>query len=161
MKHHHIYNTHLLLLTAIGLWLGMLQACEIEKSGNGNLDGFWRLEQIDTMATGGHTDLTASNRFWSFQGKLVVLQKTWQKNPSNSDDPDIICSFERDGDTLRLFSPNFLFRPEGDPPMKQNDIHFLMPYGVNQLDESFFIRHISSKHLILETPELRINLEKF
>lgn len=143
------------------LWLMALQACEFETSGNGDLDGFWRMAYIDTMATGGRADMTASNRFWCIQGKLLVLQMTWQKNPAYSEDPDIICSFERDDDTLRLYSPHFLLRPEGDPPLRPNDVELLSPYGVNQLETSFFIRFLSSRHLTLETPELRLYLEKF
>ena len=30
-----------------------LSSCEIETSQNGDLDGFWHLEQVDTLATGG------------------------------------------------------------------------------------------------------------
>ena len=28
-----------------------LVACDIETSGNGDLDGFWQLRQVDTLAT--------------------------------------------------------------------------------------------------------------
>lgn len=30
-----------------------LSSCEVETSQNGDLDGFWHLEQVDTLATGG------------------------------------------------------------------------------------------------------------
>lgn len=29
-----------------------LSSCEVETSQNGDLDGFWHLEQVDTLATG-------------------------------------------------------------------------------------------------------------
>ena len=35
------------------LLLMSLTSCEIETSENGDLDGYWHLEQVDTLATGG------------------------------------------------------------------------------------------------------------
>ena len=41
---------------AAALAAGM-QSCEIETSHNGDLDGFWHLTGVDTLATGGKRDL--------------------------------------------------------------------------------------------------------
>ena len=40
------------------LALGTLTACEIESHDNGKIDGFWHLEHIDTLATGGTLDVS-------------------------------------------------------------------------------------------------------
>ena len=39
-------------------------ACDIESTDNGNLDGFWHLEQVDTLATGGSLNLKEQKIFW-------------------------------------------------------------------------------------------------
>ena len=34
----------------------LLVSCELETSGNKQLDGYWQMSQVDTLATGGITD---------------------------------------------------------------------------------------------------------
>ena len=35
------------------LGVSVLAGCDIETSDNGDLDGMWRLESVDTLASGG------------------------------------------------------------------------------------------------------------
>lgn len=45
----------------------LLASCNVETSGNGSLDGFWHLERVDTLATGGTTDYSSGYVFWGVQ----------------------------------------------------------------------------------------------
>ena len=42
------------LIAAISL---VLSSCTLETSDNGDFDGFWHLERVDTLATGNYLDL--------------------------------------------------------------------------------------------------------
>ena len=44
-------------------------ACTIEMSDNGDLDGYWHLEQVDTLATGGKLNLSKERVFWGLHHK--------------------------------------------------------------------------------------------
>lgn len=49
------------LIAAISL---VLSSCTIETSDNGDFDGFWHLERVDTLATGNYLDLSRERVFW-------------------------------------------------------------------------------------------------
>ena len=49
-------------------------ACTIETSDNGDLDGYWHLEQVDTLATGGKLNLSKERVFWGVQHKLISCE---------------------------------------------------------------------------------------
>ena len=57
----------------------LLVSCNVETSDNGPLDGFWHLERIDTLATGGTTDYSSGYVFWGVQMDLIYI-----KDSSNS-----------------------------------------------------------------------------
>ena len=46
-----------------------LVSCELETSGNKELDGYWQMCQVDTLATDGVTDTREALIYW---GGLVV-----------------------------------------------------------------------------------------
>ena len=50
-----------------------LSSCEVETSQNGDLDGFWHLEQVDTLATGGTCNFADKRVFWGCQYKLIQV----------------------------------------------------------------------------------------
>ena len=54
--------------------LTTLASCEIETSDNGDFDGFWHLERVDTLATGGTLDLSKKRVFWGVQYKLISVR---------------------------------------------------------------------------------------
>lgn len=56
------------LIAAISL---VLSSCTLETSDNGDLDGFWHLERVDTLATGNYLDLSRERVFWGVQHKLI------------------------------------------------------------------------------------------
>lgn len=74
----------------------VLSSCSIETSDNGDLDGFWHLERIDTIATGGINDLSGQLIFWSVNNKLLML-----KGSGSS----YYLRFRQTDDSLVVFSP--------------------------------------------------------
>lgn len=42
----------------------------IETSDNGDLDGYWQLSQVDTLANGVQVDMTSSKVFWGCAGQV-------------------------------------------------------------------------------------------
>ena len=77
------------------LALMLLQACNIETSDNGHLDGFWQLKQIDNLVDNTSVDKRYSSTSWSFQGKLVNLRSL--------ETPVIVVgNFTHENGTLRL-----------------------------------------------------------
>ena len=65
--------TAVMALTSCGM--------EIETSGNGDLDGFWNLTQVDSTATGVTADVHEQRLFWSVQHKLLQLSDYQNQNP--------------------------------------------------------------------------------
>jgi hypothetical protein len=52
----------------------LLVSCELETSGNKELDGYWQMSQVDTLATGGITDTREALIYWGIQGKLLQIR---------------------------------------------------------------------------------------
>ena len=134
------------------LALGTLTACEIESHDNGKIDGFWHLEHIDTLATGGTLDVSNEKLFWSVQVKLLeVSNKTTGSK--------FVFSFRQADGSLDLYDPLVADRREGDPVVE--DVKVLAPYGINSLEETFAVEAIDGKKMILRSETLRLNLKKF
>ncbi len=130
-------------------------SCTIEHVSNGDLDGFWHVEQIDTLATGGTLDLRDEVRFWAFQAKLLHLQ-----GASNS----FYCRFSHEGSYLIVYEPHLDHRPtsnddEGDPLV--TDAVLLHPYGLQTLADTFYVERLSSSQMVLTTPQHRLHFVKF
>ena len=54
--------------------LALLGSCELETSRNKKLDGYWRLQQIDSIGTGGVNTMQGKRLFWAIQHKLLELR---------------------------------------------------------------------------------------
>ncbi len=138
----------------------LLASCTIETSGNGALDGFWHLEQVDTLTTGGVADLSEQLIFWGVQYKLLSLKDA--KRYVNS---DFYLRFEHSGDQLRVYQPYIASGHEsdlydgGDKPLENAAL--LAPYGINQLDETFHVDELKSGRMVLSTDQLRLHFRKF
>jgi hypothetical protein len=52
----------------------MLVSCELETSGNKELDGYWQMSQVDTLSTGGVADTREALVYWGVQGKLLQIR---------------------------------------------------------------------------------------
>ena len=130
----------------------LLTSCEIEFSNNGNLDGFWQMIAVDTLATQHTSDLKTSGRTWAFQGRLLEMRDT------KGGYSDLYFSFEHRGDSLFLDSPYLSDRDVDD--IKITDVNIVRPYGVNGLKEGFEIESLSNNKLILRSKTLRLMLRK-
>ena len=52
----------------------LLVSCELETSGNEELDGYWQMNQVDTLSTGGVADTREALVYWGIQGKLLQIR---------------------------------------------------------------------------------------
>lgn len=139
---------------AMAAWLMLcLMSCEVETSGNGDLDGFWHLERVDTLRTGGACDLSSHKRFWAVQHHLLQLYTRESSNVHNYN-----LRFALDGDTLRTYDPCINDKPIGDPIVIEPS--GLSPYGINHLEDTFRIERLSGSRMVLCTDELRLTFRK-
>jgi hypothetical protein len=51
-----------------------LVSCELETSGNKELDGYWQMSEVDTLSTGGVADTREALIYWGVQGKLLQIR---------------------------------------------------------------------------------------
>lgn len=130
-----------------------LSSCELEVSENGKLDGYWHLERVDTLATGGVYDLKEERRFWSFQNRLMQLN-----DPSGAHRMCVMYFTHQDG-MLTISEPRINDRAESDPLIEDLDI--LTPYGINAFDESFSVEKLTGGKMVLLSPTLRLSFSKF
>ena len=131
--------------------MALLSACSIETSDNGDLDGFWRLEQVDSVGRGAVTDYSGQGIYWSFQHQLVQL--------SDQHGLNIIYRLAVADGTLSLDRPYVFDRTEGDTPL--TDVDVLRPFGVNALQEQFRIVTLGSESIVLESSVLRLHFSKY
>lgn len=126
-------------------------ACTIETSGNGDLDGFWHLTNVDTLATGGITDYSQKQVFWSFQGKMYKMRDF-------STGIAVIGYFTRHDDSLFIANVYRDDRMYDDPPIK--DVAELYVYGVDAINEHYSIVYLSSSRMTLKSTTLELEFKK-
>ena len=133
-----------------------LISCDLETSDNGKLDGFWHLERVDTLATGGSLDMTGKKVFWSFQVRLLQLQ-----GGSSS----FFFRFKQDADSLTIFSPYTSEGHEetlgdgGNKPV--TDPSSFRDYGIDQLETHYKKEALDGSKMILRSRRLRLMFRKF
>ena len=128
-----------------------LYGCELETTDNGDLDGYWHLEQVDSLAGQRSIDYGQSNIFWSIQFELLQL--------SNLEDNTIVYKLVYDNRQLTLANPCMFDRADGDTLV--TNVEVLRQYGVNALQESFKEVSLESRAMILESPVLRLHFKKY
>lgn len=132
--------------------IAMMFSCTFETSDNGDLDGFWHLERVDTLSTGGSCDMSERLVFWSVQMDLMNVAD--YKNNVNG----YIMRFDHTGSLFRIYEPYVNDRMEEDP--KVEDVQLLVPFGINALDETFTINRLTGSDMTLSTDELRLYFHK-
>lgn len=152
MRH---FSHFLATLAITSILLTGLNACTIETSGNGDLDGFWHLERIDTLSTGGVNDMSGGRQFWAFEHRLLSLQGSgdWY-----------YARFWQTADSVVIFSPYLDHGHQdredgGDIPVTNPEM--LAPYGIASLEEHFVKEHLSGSRMVLRSPTLRLYFRKF
>ena len=135
----------LLLLFSISQFL---TSCELETSDNGDLDGFWHLVEVDTLATGGVKDLHQSKMFWSFQMNLLQFTGSGR----------YFARFSHENGQLIVNHPQNYDSKKGHQPV--TDVSVLAPWGLNALEVQFRIEHLSGSSMTLNDGTLRLQFTK-
>lgn len=143
------------LLIALTILLTALPSCSVfHVSDNDDLDGFWMLTEVDTLATAGNRQMREQRVFWSFQGDLMQTQ--WL---SHNAIEAYVYRFAHNDDKLVVSNPCLYNRVEGDQPISKVDS--LRPMGINAVEESFKIEQFDRKRMTLNGGILRLYFEKY
>lgn len=142
------YLNILFFVTAV-VWLC---SCELETSGNGKLDGMWKLVSVDTLSTSGVRAMSGERIFWSFQHKLLQL------DDKSGSCQSVLFRFEHNGGSLRLYDPYLYDRDNGDAPV--TDTGALAPFGISSLEENYTVESLSGSKMVLRSENLRLNFRK-
>lgn len=141
-----------ILLSMVALFL--LSACEIETHDNDKLDGFWHLEKVDTIATGGVCDMSKEFVFWSVQSMFVEVSERLQVGKNK-----YIFSFSHRDGKLMLFDARLSDRRKDDPEVKDSTV--LQPYGISKLRETFEVMQLTGSKMQLKSETLLLVFRKF
>jgi len=129
-------------------------SCELETSGNGDLDGFWHLVQVDTLQTGGVKDTSKELFFWSFQVNLLEFSdRSYQI-------PIFMARFNHDNGQLKVTQPCLYNRDEGNEMVTEENVKDISPYGLNALEETFRVEELSGSRMTLSNGTLRLYFKK-
>ena len=134
----------------------ILVSCELETSGNKELDGFWQMTQVDTLATGGVADTHEALVYWRVQGKL--LQIRFSEDGSFLGE-GILFRFNREGTVLTLSSPVRHHLYETDEPIE--DVEELKPFGIYDLEEVFTLEVLNDDYLVLSNDVLCLHFRRY
>ena len=129
-------------------------SCEMHDSENGNLDGYWYLTRVDTIATGGVNEYRGQRIFWSFQGTLLQMNRI-----------DIDCyymaSFSHKGNELVVENPYLYDRNNGGYYIADDTMSEIMPFGLNSINESFTLKTLDDHNMVLDNGKLRLCFERY
>ncbi len=125
----------------------------LETSGNGDLDGYWQLAQVDTLANGASTDMTESKVFWGVQGKFLNMIDTHYTTYG------YMFRFEHTADSLLLSDARVNNRTYSDSLL--TDVSALRPLGVNSLTEHYLVEQLNGSRMVLRGNILRLHFRKF
>lgn len=139
-----------LLLYALALCL-TIASCTMERSDNGDLDGFWQLTQVDSLANGRSADTKESLVFWSVQKDLLQVSAEGYAK--------VVFRFDHTGDSLSLSSPRENDRTKGDTEVA--DAESLRPYGINSLEERFAVATLDGGTMVLQSTVLRLYFRRY
>ena len=128
-----------LLYIIIGVAL-LLTSCDKEESANGHLDGFWQMTSSPGIT-------------WAFQGHILELRDVKKVHQ------DIVMSFTREGDKLKLSDPYRVDRDSDDVALKDADM--LIPYGIGNTSTEFRISELSSSRMVLDNNTTHLEFRKF
>lgn len=147
-------NKHITILFSLVTILFALASCGdlLEHSQNGKLDGYWKLTNIDTLATGGQKNVSEQSLFMAVQGKIMMLN-----NRDNG--AEFIFQFNNSDGHLKIFDARQSNRDKGDPLL--TDPNALCPFGFNSLEEDFTVEKLTGGKLVINDGTLRLHFIKF
>lgn len=137
-----------------------LSSCDLEHSDNGDLDGFWHLESIDSLENGHTADLSKQRVFWAVEFKLISARV------SDANVSKMYFRFEQTSDSLKITQAYLDHGHQdngedgGDIPVEEvtDDLRF---YGINNLPEGFYKEALDGSKMILRSKTLRLKFKKF
>jgi len=146
----------------MSLSYAILSSCGMaEVSDNGDLDGFWHMERVDTLKTGGVCLLDDNRRFWGIQYELLNFRDT-DRGVDN-----LFMRFSHEKGVLRLYRPyaNKWGGEAGhevvnDWPI-QDDFSSLEPFGIHDAEEYFEVETLTHSKMVLKSSSLRLYFKKF
>lgn len=137
--------------------LPLLVSCELETSDNGDLDGFWHLTTVDTLANGVQTDMVSQNIFWSFQKDLLQLRGS---TDSEKELQEFYLRFLIKDEQLLLSDIHLRDREKDDPQVDETTMPLIYIYGIRQLQETFKVLKLDNKEMIIQNNTLRLRFTK-
>lgn len=139
--------------TALAFLLAMASCGDlVERSGNGKLDGYWKLKTIDTLSTGNQLDASQQLKFLAVQGKILMLD-------DRGAGLQFIFQFNHSNGTLTTYDARLSDRTKGDPLLQSTDS--IAPFGFNSLEETFTVEQLTGGKLVLNDGTLRLHFIKF
>ena len=151
---------HIAFVALIGTFVMAFSSCEMETSKNGDLDGYWHLESIDTLENGGTCDFSARKVFWGIEHKLILIRDL-NIGPFDG----FYMRFDQTGDSLlisKAYRKNQNYHEgDDDAPISADDMEDLRKYGINNLPEGFAKEALSGSKMILRSKTLRLKFKKF
>ena len=136
----------------IFLALLLFGSCDLESSKNGDLDGFWHLERVDTLSTSGSLDLSEEKLFWAFQKDLLQLR---------GDEQEFYLRFNHHDNQLDLSNPHLRDREKDDPEISSSTMYLIRPYGINEEEEYFQVVNLDNDNMVLRNQNLQLWFRKF
>ena len=127
-------------------------SCDLETSKNGDLDGFWHLERVDTLSTSGSLDLSQAKLFWAFQKDLLQLR---------GDEQEFYLRFNHHDDQLDLSNPHLRDREKDDPAISSSTMYLIRPYGINEEEECYQVVTLDNDNMVLRNQNLQLWFRKF
>ena len=127
------------LLIIIGVTL-LLTSCDKENSANGHLDGFWQMTSSPGIT-------------WAFQGHILELRDVRKVHQ------DIVMSFTREGNKLKLTDPYRVDRDSDDVILQDADL--LVPYGITDTATEFNISELNNSRMVLDNGAAHLEFRKF
>lgn len=155
--------TKLFVTTVVAALLMSLASCEIETSDNGELDGFWHLERIDSLENGKTVDCSNQLIFWGVQLRLIEA-----KDMGNNSINHLYLRFEQTSDCLYInkvyenhwHEDNPNAEVGGDVPVEvANDE--TRHYGINNIPEGFLKERLDGSKMVLKSKMLRLTFRRF
>ena len=130
----------------------LLSACDVERSDNDDLDGFWQMQSIDSITNGHTADMQGRGIYWSIQKDLL------EARVAKGDTYAVLFLFDYQNTTLRVYHPYMNDRDLQDVTV--NDVAILKPLGINSLDEQFVIEQLGAQ-LVLRSSTLRLHFRRY
>lgn len=143
------------LLCIIVSFLLTVTSCDgFKVSNNGDLDGMWHLVNVDSLEQAIDVDYSEQSIFWSFQADLLYVDdKTLHHEPC-------LLRFDYFIGNLSVFDP-YIYNNKDEADEKIYDKIYLLPYGINALEEKFKIEELNRKSLVLRSNTLLLRFRRY